>query len=444
MQLKDKKMTVIGMGKTGIATANFLVAQGGRVTLIDHQPREAFFQTLSLLNPSVQTRFGASETCPESDWVIPSPGVDFHSPFLEEARRNHARVISELELASLFNSDPVIAVTGTNGKTTVTTLIGNILEQAGKKILVGGNIGTPFISLVDKTQNDFIVIEASSFQLEGIETFRPNIAVVLNITPDHMDRHKTMQQYIAMKARIAANQTEEDVLILNHDDPHVSRLGQKVRAKTLYFSTQRELDEGAFTANGEIIIRLNNVEQKICRISDLRPVMQWQVENILAAALTAAVAGIGPDRIAESIKKFSGLAHRLEWVRTLRGIDFVNDSKSTNIGAVQKSLNSFDRPIILIAGGKDKGGEFASLKLLFKKKLKHLVLIGETKNKFTRILNGSFSYEEAETLQAALQKAVDKAASGDVVLLSPACASFDMFENYEDRGNRFKAIVNGL
>lgn len=444
MQLKDKKMTVIGMGKTGIATANFLAAQGGRVTLIDHQPREAFAQALSLLDSTVQTRFGTSVSLPESDWVIPSPGVDFHSPLLDEARHKNAKVISEIELASLFNNDPVIAVTGTNGKTTVTTLIGNILEQAKKKILVGGNIGTPFISLVGKTRNDFIVIEASSFQLEGIETFRPNIAVILNITPDHLDRHKTMEQYIAMKAKIASNQTENDVLILNYDDPHVSRIGEEVRSKKLYFSTTKELDEGAFVAKGEIIIRLNNNEQKICGVSELRPVMQWQVENILAASLTAAIAGISAGRIAETVKEFSGLEHRLEWVRTLDGIDFVNDSKSTNIGAVQKSLNSFDRPIILIAGGKDKGSEFASLKPLLKKKLKHLVLIGETKSKFTRILNGSFSYEEAETLPAALQKALSKAASGDVVLLSPACASFDMFKNYEDRGNQFKAIVNGL
>ena len=444
MELKGKKISVIGMGRTGIPTANFLAARGAEVVLTDQKEKNCLENQLKDLSSKVRVTFGTSSPSPDAELIVLSPGFDINSSLLDSHRKRGVEVISEIELAYRFNTTPIIAVTGTNGKTTTTTLIGKILEEAGKKVRVGGNIGIPFISLVDDKPKDFIVLEVSTFQLEGIKQFKPDIAVVLNITPDHLNRHKTMDCYASLKGRIALNQTEGDFLILNQDDPIVLDVGRDKRARKRYFSITTRVNSGAFFEGGSLILQQEGAKQVLCPVSELKPVMQWQIENVLAAAAAAAIAGVGVNDIAKIIKEFSGLEHRLEWVRKLRGVDFVNDSKGTNIGSVQKSLKSFDQPIILIAGGQDKGGDFSPLKDLFKSKVKHMVLIGEAKTKIRKLLNGSFSYEEADSLEMAVNLAVCKAVAGDVVLLSPACASFDMFKDYEDRGKQFKAIVNNL
>ena len=444
MQLGMEKTIVIGMGRTGIAAANFLAAQKIPVTLIDAKPRTELEEAIRALDPAVHTSFGHSEPPADAERIILSPGVDIHAPFLQEARKHGVEIISEVELASRFTKTPVIAVTGTNGKSTVTTLIGNILKRAGKKIAVGGNLGAPFIRLLREEPVDYFVLEISTFQLEGVKTFHPRLAMILNITPDHLDRHKTFEEYAALKGEIASCQTKEDALILNSDDKNALDQGKNKSSRKFCFSMSHEVEEGAFLRNDIIVSRFNGNDKNLMSVRELKPAMQCQVENALAAVAVTALLGTPPDDITGAIREFPGLEHRIEWVRTVRGIDFVNDSKGTNAGSVNKSLTSFFRPVILIAGGKDKGGDFRSLKLIFKEKVKHLVLIGETKNKFRQILNGSFSYEDAEDMEDAVTRAVEKAQPGDVVLLSPGCASFDMFKDYVERGNRFKDIVNRL
>lgn len=445
MILENQKTVVIGMGRTGIATANFLDNRGFPTTLVDQKSRKELEAAARLVNGTVEMRCGTHEPPSDAEMIILSPGVAINDPVLDPARNRGAEILSEIELAFHFTQIPIIAVTGTNGKSTVTTLIGEILQRAGKKALVGGNIGTPFISLLDSGEADFLVLEISSFQLEGTKSFRPRIALVLNITPDHMDRHKTFESYAGLKEKITVNQAQEDFLVLNHDDPHAMKLGEDKPARKVFFSSLSEVEEGAFLRNGSIVLRISGEEETIlCFMDNLNQTMQWQIENVLAAVAAAGLAGVSPDVIAETIKGFKGLNHRMEWVRSIGGIDFVNDSKGTNVGSVQKSLSNFPRPVILIAGGSDKESDFSSLKQILKERVKHLILIGETKNKFRQVLNGSFSYEEAKDLDEAVKQAYQKAEWGDVVLLSPACASFDMFKDYAERGDRFKSLVNQI
>ena len=432
------------MGRSGVASANFLAGRKARVTLIDHKQRKDLEEAAAQVSPSVKIIFAADSIPGNEELIVLSPGVDIHSSFLDTARQRGIPIWSEVELASRFTTTPIIAITGTNGKSTCTTLIGKILQKAGKKVLVGGNIGIPFISLVDQEETDFLVLEISSFQLEAIEKFRPKISVVLNITPDHLDRHKTLATYIALKARIHENQTDNDFCLLNLDDANTKNLGQNSPAKKFFFSTKAKVEQGAFLRGEHLMLLKDGTEKEICAMNDLNQVMRWQLENVLAASLACSLMGIPAELIAESLRQFTGMEHRMEWVRTFHGIDFVNDSKGTNVGAVQNSLESLSRPIVLIAGGKDKDSDFLPLKQTLKQKVKHLILIGETRSKFRQILNGSFSYEDADSMEEAVRQAVGKAASGDVVLLSPGCASFDMFKDYADRGNQFKTIVQKL
>ena len=392
----------------------------------------------------MRTLFECSEIPISSDLIVLSPGVDIHASFLEGARKRGVQIISEIELASRFTKTPIIAVTGTNGKSTVTTLIGDILRQAGKKVAVGGNLGTPFIALLEQEPVDYFILEISTFQLEGIKTFRPDIAIILNITPDHLDRHKTVEEYVNLKGRISAFQNEEDILVLNKDDENVMKQGERCKAKKVFFSLLGKVAEGVYLKNGSIFTYFNEKEQNILSVGKLQTAMQFQTENLLSAIVVATLVNATKSDIANVAMRFKGLDHRVEWVRTVHGIDFVNDSKGTNVGALHKSLKIFSRPIVLIAGGKDKGGDFRVLKELFKEKVKHLVLIGETKNKFREILNGSFSYEDAESMEDAVGRAMKKSIAGDIVLLSPGCSSFDMFESFVERGNQFKEIVGRL
>ena len=444
MFLKNRNITVVGAGRTGIETSNFLVSRQASVTLVDIKSRVELEKNIHSLLPKVRTLFECSEIPISSDLIVLSPGVDIHASFLEGARKRGVQIISEIELASRFTKTPIIAVTGTNGKSTVTTLIGDILRQAGKKVAVGGNLGTPFIALLEQEPVDYFILEISTFQLEGIKTFRPDIAIILNITPDHLDRHKTVEEYVNLKGRISAFQNKEDILVLNKDDENVMKQGERCKAKKVFFSLLDKVVEGAYLKNGSIFTYFDEKEQNILSVGKLQTAMQFQTENLLSAIAVATLVNATKSDIANAAMRFKGLDHRVEWVRTVRGIDFVNDSKGTNVGALHKSLKIFSRPIVLIAGGKDKGGDFRVLKELFKEKVKHLVLIGETKNKFREILNGSFSYEDAESMEDAVGRAMKKSIAGDIVLLSPGCSSFDMFESFVERGNQFKEIVGRL
>ena len=444
MELKNKILCVIGLGKTGIAVANFLSREGARVTVTDSKPREQLLEPLKQLRADVKTRFENSEPPSDAELVVLSPGVDIHSSFLENANQTGIEIISEIELANRFNTVPIIAITGTNGKSTCTSLIAEIISQSGKTVHAGGNLGTPFISLLDQGDADYRILELSSFQMEATSGLHPIVSVILNISPDHMDRHKDFKSYVELKEKIFAHQTQNDFLILNQDDPNTCNLGKGCPAERILFSTQTELDKGIFLRGNRIIARFQNNEREMISLESLSKGMRWQVENILPAIAVALLLDVSQEVILQALKNFTVLEHRLEWVRTMNGVDFVNDSKGTNVGSVCKSLNTFDRPIILIAGGKDKETDFSPLKSLMKEKVKHLVLIGETRDKFKGILNGSFGYEESDSLEEAVRLAKAKADDGDVVLLSPACASFDMFKDYEDRGNRFKTIVKNL
>jgi UDP-N-acetylmuramoylalanine--D-glutamate ligase len=442
MKLENKNISVIGLGKTGIAVANFISQRGAHVTVTDGKPREKLLESLKQLRADVKTRFQNPEPPSDSELVVLSPGVDIRSPFLESASRAGIEIISEIELANRFNTVPVIAITGTNGKSTCTSLIAEIIHQSGKTVHAGGNLGTPFVSLLDRDSDDYRILELSSFQMEATSSLHPIVSVILNISPDHMDRHKDFKSYVALKEKIFTNQTQSDFLILNQDDPITRDMGKDCPAKRILFSAQTE--QGVFLRENKIIARLQDDEEEIVSLESLSKGMQWQVENILPAIAVALLLKIPKEAILQALNKFTGLEHRLEWVRTLNGIDFINDSKGTNVGSVCKSLNTFDRPIILIAGGKDKETDFSPLKPVMKEKVKHLILIGETQKKFKGILNGSFGYEESHSMEEAVLLAKAKAENGDIILLSPACASFDMFKDYEDRGNRFKTIVKNL
>ena len=444
MKFKNKNISVIGMARSGIAAANFLAEQGARVTLLDSKPEEELGDALEQLSIGVKTVFQSSQPFSDADLVVLSPGVNIHSPDLQTARDNEIEIISELELAYRVDDTPIIAITGTNGKSTTTSLIGHLLEQGGKDVRVGGNIGVPFISLIQEPPKDYMVLEISSFQLEGVVQFRPRISVILNITPDHLDRHKSMGHYARLKEKITAQQTRDDVLVLNQDDFWSDRIAEGKPAQKWYFSMREPVKQGCYLKDDSVVFKDGEKEEEICRISELHQALQWQVENVLPSALVARLAGINITSIAASLREFKGLEHRLEWVRAVNGVDFINDSKGTNIGALEKSLNSFDRPVILIAGGQDKGGDFESLKPLFKKKVKHMVLIGEARAKIQAVLNGSFGYEDASDMKTAVRQAYAQAQPGDVVLLSPACASFDMFRDYADRGHQFKGCVQTL
>ncbi|CAI2717697.1 UDP-N-acetylmuramoyl-L-alanine--D-glutamate ligase [Nitrospina watsonii] len=450
MDLNGKSIAIVGLARTGIATANFLAAHGAKVTVYDQKPRAELEHAVAQLADGIDARFETS--APESDapegsaldLIVLSPGVDIHNPALEPLRKCGVDIVSELELASRLCTTPIIAITGTNGKTTTTSLIAALLQNAGYDVKVGGNIGVPFVALIDPPPKDYMVLEVSSFQLEGASTFHPFISVILNLTPDHLDRHGSMEHYAALKGRIAANQTENDWMVVNADDPWVKKMAEDQKAEPVWFSTQREILAGAYMEERTACLQRGGAAIPVVELDDLKPALARQMENVLAAIATAYLAGVDPAAMLPTLREFESLPHRLEWVRTLNGVDFINDSKGTNIGAVEKSLKSFDRPVILIIGGKDKGSDFSLLTKAFRRGVKHMVLIGEARQKIQAVLNGSFVYEEADSMDAAVKAAYAAAEPGDVVLLSPACASFDMFRDYADRGDRFRDCVNRL
>jgi UDP-N-acetylmuramoylalanine--D-glutamate ligase len=444
MDLKDKKVLVVGMARTGIATAKFLKARGSLVTTTEAKPEEEMREAVQeLKGMDLSTEWGGHriETFLQQDLIVVSPGVDLNMDPVQKAIRHGVRVVSEIELAYHFIHVPILAITGTNGKTTTTLLLGEMLKEDGRKVGVGGNVGEPLILFAEGGDRwEVLVAEISSFQLEAIEDFRPRISVLLNVTEDHLDRYPSYSDYIEAKARIFANQNSGDLVILNRDDPIVMQFGERVKAKKVMFSMREKLEEGAF-ANGQTIsLRLGgNREEYSLAKTPLKGI--HNVENMMAALTTARLFGCSKKAVQDVLCRFKGLEHRLEFVREVGGVRFYNDSKGTNVGSVVKSLQSFSEPVILIAGGKDKNGDLSPLKELVEKRVKHLILLGEAKERMNHELGGLTDTVMAKTMEEAVSLARQKAKGGEVVLLSPACSSFDMFKDYKERGRVFKEAV---
>ncbi len=447
MDLRGKKVLVVGLARTGIATAKFLKAKGSLVTATEVQPKkemEEAAQELKGMGISMEWGGHQIETFLNQDVIVVSPGVDLNIKPIQRAIRQGIQVISEIELAYPFIHVPIIAVTGTNGKTTTTLLIGEMLKEDGKKVGVGGNVGEPLVLFTDgKDRWEVLVVEISSFQLEAVEDFRPRISILLNITEDHLDRYAHYDDYIEAKVRIFANQNSGDLAILNRDDPIVMQHREKVKARKVLFSLREKLDEGAFLNGQNISLRLGGeAEEYSLSKTPLKGI--HNVENMMAALTAARVFGCSKKAIQDVLNRFEGLEHRLEFVREIEGVRFYNDSKGTNVGSVVKSLQSFSEPVILIAGGKDKKGDLSPLKELVRERVKHLILMGEAKERMTRELGGQTDTIVAQNMEEAVWLAHQKAKGGEVVLLSPACSSFDMFKDYKERGKVFKEAVKKL
>ncbi len=447
MELKDKRVLVVGLGKSGVASALFLKAHGARVTVSDTKSGDELRNEIPVLldhGITVETGGHGERTFRGQDLIVVSPGVPVDAPLLVQARSLGEAVIGEIELASQFLPGPIVAITGSNGKTTTTTLTGEILAAAGMPVLVGGNIGTPAISLAERaTPQKAIVLEISSFQLETIQTFRPKVAVVLNVTPDHLDRHRTLEVYVDAKARIFENQRGEDFAVLNADDSICVAMAARTQAQAFWFSRQKEVQQGAWVRDENIFFRNGSQQREIMLVSEIPLKGAHNLENVLAAACASALMGCAPEKIRQAVREFKAVEHRLEFVATIRGVDYYNDSKATNVDATIKALESFPANIHLILGGKDKGSDYTVLNDLLRQRVKRVYTIGAAAGKIESQIKG-IEVVHAETLENALRKANAVAQPGDVVLLAPACASFDQFKSYEHRGHWFKEIVRGL
>ena len=458
MDLNNKRVLVVGLGKSGVASALFLKAHGARVTVSDTKSGDELRNEIPVLldhGLTVETGGHGDRTFRGQDLIVVSPGVSVDAPPLVQARALGETVIGEIELAAQFLPGPIVAITGSNGKTTTTSLTGEIMTAAGFPTLVGGNIGTPAISLAERAQAEtVIVLEISSFQLETIQTFRPKVAVVLNVTPDHLDRHRTFEAYAGAKARIFENQRSRenqqasDFAVLNADDPTCVAMSSRVRAQVFWFSRQKEVPQGAWVRDGNIVFRDGRGEQKtqqreIMQISEIPLKGAHNLENVLAAVCAGALMGCAPEQIRQAVRDFKAVEHRLEFVATIRGVDYYNDSKATNVDATIKALESFPANIHLILGGKDKGSDYTVLNDLLRQRVKRVYTIGTAAAKIESQIK-DVEVVPAETLENALRKAHAVAQPGDVVLLAPACASFDQFKNYEHRGQVFKEVVRGL
>jgi UDP-N-acetylmuramoylalanine--D-glutamate ligase len=411
------------------------------------KPKEEMREAIrELEGMDIQMEWGnhRTETFLKADLIVVSPGVDLNIEPIQKALEKGIRIISEIELAYHFIHIPIIAVTGTNGKTTTTLLIGEMVKEAGKRVGVGGNVGDPLILFADGGDRwEVLVVEISSFQLEAIEAFRPRFSILLNITEDHLDRYRQYEDYIEAKVRIFMNQNSGDVAVLNRDDPIVMRYEAKVKAKKVFFSLKESLKEGVFFEDQSIVFRVGNKEENYS-LAEVSLKGIHNVENMMAAISASRILGCTKKEIESVLARFEGLEHRVEFVREIEGVRFYNDSKGTNVGSVVKSLQSFSEPIVLIAGGKDKKGDLSPLRELIRNRVKQLILIGEAKERMGRELGRGTDTVVAKTMEEAVTLAYQSAKRGEVVLLSPACSSFDMFKDYKERGRIFKEAVRRL
>lgn len=448
MELKGKKVLVVGLARTGLAAVRFLAGQGARVKVSEFKRAEELGPVKETLKDLPVEWETGGHTLPfflDADLIIVSPGVPLGGNPLAEARRRGIKLISEVELAFRFLRRPLIAITGTNGKTTTTTLVGEMLKASGKLAFVGGNIGNPLIEFAGGPQTeDWVVAEISSFQLEGTAQFRPRISVLLNITEDHLDRYPDFPGYLQAKGMIFQNQGKEDYALINADDPLTFQFAHRVKSQVILFSAQRPVPVGCFLEGGGITFQGLDGPREHFGLNRLKIRGAHNLENMMAAIAACKICGCPREPLQQAMEKFAGLEHRLEWVREIRGINFFNDSKGTNVGSVVKSLTGFREPVLLIAGGRDKGGDYTPLKKLVTEQVKGMALVGEAKERIFAALGNLTETVKVETLEEAVEWSWSKAVPGDVVLLSPACSSFDMFENYQERGKRFKSLVHKL
>jgi UDP-N-acetylmuramoylalanine--D-glutamate ligase len=449
MNLRNRRILVVGFGITGVPLVDFLHRKGAIITLNDAKSAEAFGETLQLLSRiPVKTVFGGHPAdmavYGEPDLIIVSPGVPLELPFLQSFKHQGIPVIGEIELAYQFMKAPVAAITGTNGKTTTTALTGEIFRLGGKSPEVIGNIGVPAISKAELLSSDqYYVMEISSFQLETIDTFRPAAAALLNITPDHLNRHGTMESYAALKFRIFENQGMDDVAVINADDPVCMSHKGMMNSRIIYFSRLSQLSEGIFTENEKMIVRWNDEERTIIQVDQIKIPGAHNLENAMAAAGLAISAGVPMEAIQEGLKTFKGVAHRIEHVMQINGVDYVNDSKATNPDAAIKAIEAIEAPIILLAGGMDKKNDFTTFFEAFKGKVRHVYVYGETAEQLMETAHRLSFYliDQVADLEEAVKAASAEAIAGDTVLLSPACASWDMYYSFEERGNHFKSLI---
>jgi UDP-N-acetylmuramoylalanine--D-glutamate ligase len=448
LELNGKRVLVVGLGRSGVASALFLKSQGARVTVSDVKSPEQLREEIPVLldhGIAVETGGHGERTFQNQDLIVVSPGIPVDAEPIAQARALGQLVIGEIELAAEFLPVPIMAITGSNGKTTTTTLAGEILAAGGLRTLVGGNIGTPAISLVPQaTPETVVVLEVSSFQLETIRSFRPKIGIVLNVTPDHLDRHRTFEAYVDAKARLFENQNPEDFAVLNADDPTCVGLAERTRAQVFWFSRKREVEQGAFVHKGAVLFRRGGSQQEVMLASEIPLKGLHNLENVLAAVCAGALMGCAADKIGAAIRKFKAVEHRLEYVATVRGVEYYNDSKATNVDATIKALESFPGNIHLILGGKDKGSDYTLLNDLLRQRVKAVYAIGAAAEKIQAQIKGATSIIPSGTIETAVKQAAAAAQPGDVVLLAPACASFDQFQNYEHRGRVFKDLVLAL
>jgi UDP-N-acetylmuramoylalanine--D-glutamate ligase len=450
MDLKNKRVLVVGLGKSGLSAAMFLRAQGARVTVSDSRSAVALAKEIpALLEAGIMVESGGHGllTFRRQDLIVVSPGVPLDTPEVKQVVAFGLTVIGELELASRYLLGEVVAITGSNGKTTTTTLVGKILSDAGVPTQVGGNIGLPVIDLVAKSTPETVnVLEVSSFQLETIEEFHPRIAVILNITPDHLDRHGSFEKYVAAKERIFERQGPGDALVLNGDDRVTQMCATRAKSEVFWFSGTKAVRRGAFVRDGVIVWveKEGGVTEPIMPVSEVHLKGAHNIENVLAAVCAARLAKVSAESIRASVATFTAVEHRLELVRNLNGVEFYNDSKATNVDATMKAVASFHKGIHLILGGKDKDSDYGTMAELLKERVKAVYTIGSAAEKIERQLHGVVKMVAAGTMQTALTEAAKAAAAGDVVLLSPACSSFDQFENYEHRGRVFRQLVDEL
>jgi UDP-N-acetylmuramoylalanine--D-glutamate ligase len=447
IELAGKKVLVVGLARTGIATALFCAERGARVTATEERSEAQLAETAAKLRAAgVTLEMGGHRalTFTEQDLIVPSPGVPPTMPALAAARAIGVPVWSEIELAWRFLRGRLICITGSNGKTTTTSLIGHILETAGVPVQIAGNIGMPLISRVDiSSDTSFTVVEASSFQLELISAFRPDIGVLLNITPDHLDRHGSIEAYAAAKARMFENQIEYDAAVLNAEDAIAAQYAPSI-PRVFWFSRTKRVASGCYLRGEEIVFRCEGVESVLLdrKLIGLRG--SHNIENVLAAAAAAKLAGVEPAAIAEGVRTFAGVEHRIEYVATISGVEYFNDSKATNVDATLKALDAFPGNVLVILGGKDKGSDFRILRAALRSQARMALLIGSAAEKIEADLAGAVPMERAGTIERALEIAARRAQPGDTVLLAPACASFDQFDSYEHRGRVFKQLVREL
>jgi UDP-N-acetylmuramoylalanine--D-glutamate ligase len=450
MELKGKKILVVGLGKSGLAAALFLRRRGAQVTVSDVRSAEALAKDIpALLDEGIMVEAGGHGllTFRRQDLIVVSPGVPIDTPELLQVRNFGLPIIGEVELAARFLKGKTLAITGSNGKTTTTSLCGEILAAGKLSVQVGGNIGLPVIALVDQSTDDgWSVLEVSSFQLETTYQFHPQIAVILNVTPDHLDRHGSFENYVAAKEKIFANQTREDALILNADDDVTTSAAARAYANLYWFSRKRIVRQGTCVHEGAVIYRATEQASPefILKVDEIPLKGSHNVENVLAAACAARLAGISAETIRAAIMSFRAVAHRLEFVANVNGVDYYNDSKATNVDAAMKAIDAFPGGIHLILGGKDKNSDYRLMRPLLQQRVKAVYTVGSAAEKIFTHIEGSAPVVSAGTLDAAVTRAAAAAQPGEIVLLAPACSSFDQFQNYEHRGQVFKDLVLAL